>query len=112
MVNSRQKGACGEREFAKFVRDRGFDAYRGRQFHGRDDAPDIVTAGPLGGIHWEIKRVQNLNIEAAMSQAKRDCGSKVPMVAHRKNGEEWKITLSADDFFTYFIPPYVNDKKI
>lgn len=105
-LNSRQKGAQGEREFSKFATDRGYSAHRGRQFSGSSDSPDIKFID-LKGIHVEVKRVQALNIENAMQQAIRDAGSSIPVVAHRRNGEQWKITLSASDFFDFFLPGFV-----
>lgn len=90
-MNSRAKGARGERELAKVLRDNGFpDARRGQQFKGSPDSPDVVA---LDGIHIECKRVERLNVSEAMAQAKRDSGELVPIVAHRKNGEQWLVTM-------------------
>jgi Holliday junction resolvase len=99
-MNSRQKGARGEREFRDQLRAAGYmSARRGQQFAGGTDSPDVVC-DELAVIHWEVKRVERLNIEDAMSQAKRDSGSqKTPIVAHRKNGGEWLATVRLDDLF-------------
>ena len=94
-INSRAKGARGEREWAKWLRDNlGIDARRGQQFTGSPDSPDVIG---LEGTHAEVKRVQKLNISNAMAQAIRDSGDNLPYVAHRKNGEEWLITIQARD---------------
>ena len=94
-INSRAKGARGEREWAKWLRDNlGIDARRGQQFTGSPDSPDVIG---LEGTHAEVKRVQKLNISNAMTQAIRDSGDNLPYVAHRKNGEEWLITIQARD---------------
>lgn len=54
----------------------------------------------LPGIHWEVKRVERGNPYDWMMQAKRDAGdSKIPVVAHKRNGENWLCILSAEDFF-------------
>lgn len=54
-------------------------------------------------MHCEVKRVENLNIEKALQQAKRDCKEgKIPAVFHRKNGEKWKVTLELDDFMNLY----------
>ena len=55
----------------------------------------------LPGVHVEVKRVERLNIEDAMSQARRDSqrSGRVPIVAHRKNHCEWLITMTAEDWF-------------
>ena len=98
MTNSRAKGAAGEREFAAYLRDRGHFARRGQQYAGGNDSPDVVTDLPL---HFEVKRVQRLNIVDAIKQAVQDApAGKAPVVAHRRNREPWLITLRADDFFT------------
>ena len=94
-INSRQKGAQGEREWAKWLRDNLSvkDARRGCQHAGGVDSPDVIG---LAGTHAEVKRTQKLNLWAAMYQSIRDCcGKSLPYVAHRKNGEEWLITIQA-----------------
>ena len=94
-INSRAKGARGEREWAKWLRDNlGIDARRGQQFTGSPDSPDVIG---LEGTHAEVKRVQKLHISNAMAQAIRDSGDNLLYVAHRKNGEEWLITIQARD---------------
>lgn len=95
-INSKQKGAIGEREWAKFLTAHGFPAERGQQFKGGEDSPDVICRSLP--IHWEVKRVQKLNLYAAMQQAIRDSGEKTkPAVAHRRNREEWLITMRAED---------------
>ena len=54
MVNSKQKGARGEREFAKFLTDRGYPATRGVQYQGGPESPDVVCK-PLSRYHFEVK---------------------------------------------------------
>ena len=94
-MNSRQKGARGEREWRDFLRSLGLEARRGQQFAGGTDSPDVVGGWP--DTHAEVKRVEALNIHAAVEQAVRDAGSNVPYVAHRKNGKPWLITIRAED---------------
>ena len=90
--SSKQKGARGEREAAAALRALGIGAERGRQYHGGPDSPDIRTI--LAGIHFEVKRVERLNLSKAMQQAKEE-GSEfdVPAVLSRKNREEWLLTI-------------------
>ena len=98
-INSKKKGAAGEREFAKLCRDKGFEnVRRGQQFSGIE-GEDVVG---LDGIHVEVKRVEKLNIEKALQQAERDRQGKIPIVAHRRNKEDWKITMRADDWFILY----------
>lgn len=94
-MNSRRKGADGERELANKLREYGYDAHRGVQYKGSPDSPDVVG---IEGFHIECKRVEQLNIEKAMQQSERDAGDNVPLVIHRKNREEWKVTMRLDDF--------------
>jgi len=99
-INSRQKGARGEREWAQWLRDNlGIEARRGQQFAGGTDSPDVIG---LDHTYCEVKRVEKLNISKAMEQAERDCGDNLlPYVAHRKNGEEWMITIRAKDYLMF-----------
>lgn len=95
-INSRQKGAAGERELAKILRDHGYEARRGQQFSGVNGDPDVVG---LCGYHVECKRVEKLNLEAAMAQSERDAREgEVPIVAHRKNRSKWLVTMSLEHF--------------
>ncbi|MGE4274093.1 MAG: hypothetical protein AB7E31_14725 [Desulfitobacterium sp.] len=100
MVNSRDKGARGEREFAEICREHGYDeSRRGQQFSGIE-GEDIVG---LPGIHVEVKRVEALNIEKAMAQSIRDAKEdQLPIVAHRKNRHEWLITMTAEKWFEIY----------
>ena len=99
-INSRDKGARGEREFAQKLTEMGFTARRGCQFSGSPDSPDVV--GGIGGTHVEVKRVERLNIDNAMDQAINDCGDNLlPYVAHRKNGKKWLITLQLEDLLEF-----------
>ena len=95
-MNSRAKGCVGEREWRDECRKRGYEARRGRQFAGHPDAPDVVCELPF---HFEVKRVQNLNVAKAVEQAIRDAGDKPVAVAHRKNNQPWLVTMTADSWF-------------
>lgn len=98
-INSKRKGSEGERELAKKLSEYGYDCYRGQQFKGGEDSPDVAG---LPGIHIECKRVEKLNLYDAMAQAKRDAIVKIPAVFHRKNHHEWLVTLTLDDFITIY----------
>lgn len=111
MINSKKKGAAGEREFANFCKNMGFDVRRTAQYNGKelDSKADVIG---IPGIHIEVKRVEALNIHKAMDQAIRDCNQsnkeksqkkkELPIVAHRKNHTDWLITMTADDWFKLF----------
>lgn len=91
-MNSRTKGKVGEREAAEVLRQLGFTAARrGVQYQGGPDSPDVVG---IPGVHVEVKRVERLNIDAAMAQARADAGpSQVPIVMHRRNRGVWMVTV-------------------
>ena len=115
-INSRAKGKDGELEFAEYLRLAGFEARRGQQFHGGGDSPDVVTSVP--GVHFEVKRVEAGNPYKWLAQAESDCPTgeismspgacpprfntsepaKMPVVAHRKNRQNWIAILGMDDF--------------
>ena len=96
-IHSRNKGASGERELAKVLRDYGFaGARRGQQHSGSPDSPDIADAIP--NVHIECKRVERLQLDKAMEQAVRDAGDDLtPTVFHRKNRGEWMVTVRLKD---------------
>jgi len=99
MVNSRNKGKRGEREFAALCREHGYICRRGQQYNGLE-GEDVVG---LPGVHVEVKRVEKLNIHDAMDQAVRDAAKgKIPIVAHRKNHCSWLITMRAEDWFKLY----------
>lgn len=99
-MNSRSKGATGERELAKKLREYGYEARRGQQYAGSNGDADVVG---LPSVHIECKRVERLNLYDAMSQSKRDARSgELPVVMHRKNHCDWLVTMSLDDFITLY----------
>src|SRR5438045_2895544 len=111
-MNSRRKGARGERQWRDELRANGFQARRGQQFSGSPDSPDVVCE-QLHWIHFEVKAVEKLNIWDAMEQARRDSviamgadchelgKAKVPIVAHKRNFLGWLITMEAETFFRF-----------
>lgn len=109
-INSRAKGASGEREFANKLKEYGFEARRGQQFSGANGDPDVVTDIP--NIHFEVKRVEKLNIDLALDQSIEDArDGEIPVVAHRKNRTKWKVTLRLDDFIT-IVKGWLKSEKV
>jgi Holliday junction resolvase len=91
-MNSRQKGARGEREAASaWAETFGGQARRGQQFSGSKDSPDIVISQP--NIHVEVKRTERGNPYCWLEQAARDAGGKVPVVMHKRNGKPWLLIM-------------------
>ena len=99
-MNSRQKGKRGELEAAHLLREYGFEARRGQQFSGANGDPDVVG---LPGIHLEVKRVEKLNLEAAMQQSITDARiNEIPIVMHRKNRGQWLVTMTFSDWMKLY----------
>jgi len=97
-INSRAKGAVGEREFAELLRVSGWPgAKRGQQRSGLEQA-DVVD-GPER-VHWEVKRVESLNVWQAFEQAARDARHELPVVAMRRNKSRWLAVLPLEDLLT------------
>lgn len=96
-MNSRQKGCRGERELRDQLRNFGLkSARRGQQFAGGGDSPDVVCH-ELPSVHWECKRVEAGNPYVWLEQAIRDAGTKMPIVAHKRNGKDWVAILTLDN---------------
>lgn len=99
-INSRAKGAAGERELANILKEYGYECRRGQQYCGANGDADVVG---LPNIHIECKRVEKLNIDDALDQSTRDAkGNEIPIVVHRKNKKKWKVTLSLENFINLY----------
>ena len=91
-INSREKGAKGERELARKLNEYGYESRRGQQYCGANGDADVVG---LPGVHIECKRVERLNIYDALAQSKSDArDGEIPVVMHRKNHCEWLVTMT------------------
>lgn len=99
-MNSRAKGAKGEREIANILKAAGYEARRGQQFCGVNGDADVIG---LPGIHIEVKRTERFEIYKAMEQAKRDArDGETPVVMHRKNRAEWLVVMRFEDFMELY----------
>ena len=106
-INSKKKGAKGERELASRLREYGYNCRRGQQYNGLE-GEDVVG---LDYIHCEVKRVQALNLDEAMEQAKRDSkDNQLPAVFHRKNNKKWKVTMELGDWIKLYNEYYSSMK--
>lgn len=100
MVNSRAKGAAGERELSNLLKSKGYYTRRGQQYCGANGDADVIG---LPGIHIECKRVEKLNIDEAMKQAIADArDGEFPCVFHRKNRQPWKVTMLLNDWLDFY----------
>ena len=99
-MNSRNKGAVGERELASKLTEYGFPCRRGQQFCAANGDADVVG---LPGIHIECKRVEHLNLQEAYDQSRRDAREgEIPVVMHRKNNCRWLVTMSLKDWIELY----------
>lgn len=96
-INSRQKGAQGEREAAEFFRNLGHSCRRGQQYSGGAGSPDIIVES-LPGYHFEVKRVERGSLYDWLAQAIRDAGGSIPCVAHRRSRCDWVAVTRLEDF--------------
>ena len=99
-INSREKGKRGERELAGKLREYGFGCRRGQQYSGANGDADVIG---LPGVHIECKRVEALNIDKSMKQAIDNASEgNLPAVFHRRNGQEWKVTMRLEDWMQIY----------
>lgn len=99
-MNSRNKGAAGERELAGKLREYGYECRRGQQYCGANGDADVVG---LPGIHIECKRVEKLNLYDALDQSVKDGKEdEIPTVFHRKNRRSWLVTMQLEDFMKIY----------
>jgi Holliday junction resolvase len=99
-INSKDKGARGERELSSKLKEYGYQTRRGQQFSGANGDADVVG---LPGIHIECKRVERLNLYDAMAQAKSDARyGEAPTVFHRKDRCEWIVTMTLEDWIKIY----------
>ncbi len=98
---SQRKGKNGELELAELLRSYGYNVQRGGSMTF-GSVPDLFG---LPGVHIEVKRVERLNISEAMAQAVRDADrfhDGLPAVFHRRNREQWLVTLRLADFMKLY----------
>ncbi len=105
MINSKAKGAAGERAFCHLCRDNGFsNVHRTAQFCGKTGQAGDVEG--LKGIHVEVKFTKHLNLQDAMDQSVRDSEAEqkgnIPIVAHKKDYCGWLVTMRATDWFELY----------
>jgi len=97
-INSKTKGKRGELEAAAAINAvlPHAEARRSVQYSGTGGASDVTAPG-LKNIWIEVKRVERLNIHQVMEKALEQCGALTPIVVHRRNKEEWLLTIRLED---------------
>ena len=93
------KGKAGEREFANLLKSLSIEARRGRQYCGLPESPDVI--GP-DGLYIEVKRRKRITIQAHLAEARATAGGlAVPVLAHRRDREDWMVTIYAADLVKF-----------
>lgn len=96
-INSRAKGARGEREFCEWLRntlDLDFTPQRNLE-QVRSGGSDILDVYPFV---FEVKRVEKLQLKKWWLQVKAACRhdeNLIPIVAYRQNGKKWSFLIPA-----------------
>lgn len=99
--SSQRKGADGERELVNLLRAEGFDVQRG----GSLSFGSTQDINGLPGVHIEAKRVERLNLYAAMAQAEKDAErfhDGAPTVFHRRSRSPWLVTMLFNDWIKLY----------
>lgn len=99
--SSQKKGRTGELELCRVLQDHGYPVSPGMAV-SYGDTPDLVG---LPGVHIECKRVERLNLRAAMEQAEKDAAffhDGVPAVFHRQNRRPWLVTMRLSDWLEMY----------
>ena len=103
MTNPREKGKRGERQFSKFCREQGYETRRGQQYCGASGDADVIG---LPFLYVEVKRREIKTIEdwlhKAQCEALQAGRKEMPIVAHRGDNEDWKITMYAEHWFKIY----------
>lgn len=112
-INSRTKGASGEREAAKALKKifPHLKLIRGQQRSGLEQA-DVV--GLSDDIHLEVKRYKTFGIWKFIQQMRRDAGDEqIPVLMLRPDGDtDWHVMVSLSHLlqFTDIIKELSDDK--
>lgn len=98
-IDSRRKGATGERQFCKWLAENLDIMGAERNLEQvRSGGADVITEE----FCFEVKRVENLDIAGAWRQCSvatkklnAERGQLEPVLAFRKNGAKWSFAISA-----------------
>lgn len=98
---SQSKGRRAELELVKAFQAHGIPAEPGQAI-SYGTVPDITG---VAGIHVEVKRRENINLTAALKQAKQDAErfhDGLPAVFHRANRQGWRVTMTLPDWLKLY----------
>ena len=100
--SSQRKGRAAELQLAALLRENGFYGVTAAEPLNFGTVPDLYG---LYGVHIECKRAERLSMTAALQQADRDAQrfqDGLPAVFHRRNREEWRVTMRLSDWLTLY----------
>jgi len=106
--SQQRKGRRGEIEICRILQAHGVPAEPG-QAVSYGATPDVVG---IPGVHPEVKRVEKLNVSAAMAQAVRDSekfGDGTPVLFHRRDRQDWLCTMRLADWLILYKQAKTND---
>lgn len=98
---SQRKGAAGELELCKILREHGYDCDRGGSL-SFGEVPDVSG---LPGVHIEVKRAEKQSIYEWMDQARHDAdkfNDGLPAVFWRKNRCPWLVVMDLRDWINLY----------
>lgn len=95
-LTERRKGAAGEREVLRLVRQEGWPgAYRSSNGLAQKQRGDIAD-GPAG-VSIEVKRTETASVWKWWEQAAADAGAATPVVAFRRSSSPWLALIELDE---------------
>ncbi len=93
-INSRNKGAAGEREFINLLKELTDDSTIRRNLEQSRSGGYDILGDSIGHLAIEIKRVKQLltaHWEQTLRQADESC--KIPVLAYRLDRQQWKVRI-------------------
>lgn len=94
-VNSRRKGKDGENEFIRLHLVEHWPGAKRNLDQFGDDKRDCVE---VAGVHFQVKRTENLKLWQAIEQAETEADPHdLPVVAFRRNRSKWYCALDASE---------------
>lgn len=103
-LNSRRKGANGERMWAKVLCLAGYPAERTAQRSGKGGGPMDVESPLCPVPHWEVKLEEKLNLPAAMERAREDANGRMWALAWKQKYKKWIVAMDLDMFLKLIEP--------
>ena len=114
-INSRSKGARGERAWRDECRENGYGCFRGVQHAGRaqdgSNPADTVWEVPL---HTEVKHCERWAVHdwIAQAQGDGDAAGKPWIIAAKRNRAPWIVMMRSELFFALLRGDYAEASKL